>query len=318
MTPDAYCYRCGTPLEATSRFCRECGTRRVDDPTVQSATSPPPPGAADQPLSGIDPYSVTPPPSTPRAAAQPPPADAPQGYVAQPPAQSPPAPHRRVWVAAAAAGAGVLFIIAVVLVLALSSSGGNGVHTATVVTVTTTSVSAPPHSTLPAASLQSPSSPPTSTNASPPSRLVVARLLPYDGARFTASIPAGWTIDENEVQKPGYIESKWTNPADTADYLLIDESPATRNLTLEQDASSVHQALQEASGYHQLFYGPGDLTGVESWMWIFRISGDQRIDYFFNRCTSGFGVLGSTLTSRFSQLRATFRNVARSVQVSCR
>jgi hypothetical protein len=143
-------------------------------------------------------------------------------------------------------------------------------------------------------------------------------MVPYDGARITASIPAGWTIDENEVQKPGYIESKWTNPADTSDYLLIDESPATKNLTLEQDASSVHQALQESSGYQQIFYGPGDLTGVESWMWIFQISGDQRIDYFFNRCTGGFGVLGSTTISQFGQLRATFRNVAQSVQSTCR
>jgi hypothetical protein len=144
-------------------------------------------------------------------------------------------------------------------------------------------------------------------------------MVPYDGARITASIPAGWAIDENEVQKPGYIESKWTNPADTSDYLLIDESPATKNLTLEQDASSVHQALQESSGYQQIFYGPGDLTGVESWMWIFQISGDQRIDYFFNRCTGGFGVLGSTTISQFGQLRATFRSVAQSVESStCR
>lgn len=314
--PDLYCYRCGAPIDAGARFCKKCGTRRVDDPEVQSAPSPPPPGAPDQPVAGIDPYSAAPPPSWPQAATQPPPAGAPQGYVAQPPAQSPPAPHRRAWVAAAA-GAGALFIIAVVLVLALSSSGGSGIHAATVVTVTTTSASAPPSSPSPTASRRSPSSPPASTSASSPSRLVVARMVPYDGARITASIPAGWTIDENEVQKPGYIESKWTNLADTSDYLLIDESPATKNLTLEQDASSVHQALQESSGYQQIFYGPGDLTGVESWMWIFQISGDQRIDYFFNRCTSGFGVLGSTLTSRFSQLRATFRAVAQSVQAGC-
>jgi hypothetical protein len=317
MTPDAYCHRCGTPLEATSHFCKKCGTKRVDDPAVQPAASPPPPGAADQPVAGIDPYSAAPPPSWPHAATQPPSVSAPQGYVAQPPAQSPLAPHRRAWVAAAA-GAGALFIIAVVLVLALSSSGGNGVHAATVVTVTTTSGSAPPSSTSPTASNPSPSSPPAHTSASSPSRLVVAHMVPYDGARITASIPAGWTIDENEVQKPGEVESKWSNPADTADYLLIDERPAT-HLTPEQDAAPVHASTEQTSGYHEIYYGAGDLTGVDSWMWVFELPEAERIDYFFEKCSSTFGVLGSTGTDNFGQLRSTFRAVAQSVGSStCR
>jgi hypothetical protein len=317
MTPDAYCHRCGTPLEATSRFCKKCGTQRVDDPAVQSAPGPPPQGAADQPVAGIDSYSAAPPLSWPQAAMQPPPAGAPQGYVAQPPAQSPPAPHRRAWVAAAA-GTGALFIIAVVLVLALSSSGGNGVHAATVVTVTTTSGSAPASSTSPTASNPSPSSPPASTSASSPSRLVAAHMVPYDGARITASIPAGWAIDENEVQKPSEVESKWSNPADTADYLLIDERPAT-HLTPEQDAAPVQVSTEQTSGYHEIYYGAGDLTGVDSWMWVFELPEAERIDYFFEKCSSTFGVLGSTGTDSFGQLRSTFRAVAQSVGSStCR
>jgi hypothetical protein len=134
---------------------------------------------------------------------------------------------------------------------------------------------------------------------------------------MSAQVPAGWIIQENEAQKSGYIESKWTNPANSADYVLIDESPATR-LTPEQDAAPVHKTLQEASGYREISYGPGDLTGIDSWMWLFMISGDERVDYFFEKCTNTFGVLGSTSPSRFGQLRSTFRAVTQSVQSTCR
>jgi hypothetical protein len=130
---------------------------------------------------------------------------------------------------------------------------------------------------------------------------------------MSAEIPAGWTTLEDESHKSGYIESKWSNPANSNDTVLIDTSPATHD-TLEQDAAPVHDALLAANGYQQLSYGPGNLTGVESWMWVFRISGDQRVDYFFNRCASGYAVLGSTIPGRFNQLAATFRAVAQSVQ----
>ena len=76
-------------------------------------------------------------------------------------------------------------------------------------------------------------------------------------------------------------------------------------------------ALQREAGYQEISYGPGDLSGVDSWRWIFRISGDERIDYFFSQCTSDFGVLGSTIPSRFNQLLATFKAVAESVQATC-
>jgi hypothetical protein len=312
MTPDAYCRRCGTPFDATSRFCKKCGTQRVDDPAVQSAASPPPPGTPEQPLAGIDPHGATPPPSWP----QPPPAGAPQGYIAQPPAQSPPAPHRRAWVAAAA-GAGVLFIIAVVLVLALSSSGGNGVHAATVVAVTTTTPSVPSSSTSSTATNPSPPSPSASSSTDSPTQLAGLRLVPYDGARITASVPTGWVIDENEVQKPSEVESKWSNPADAADYLLIDEHPAT-HLTPEQDAAPVHASTEQTSGYHEIYYGAGDLRGIDSWMWVFELPKTERIDYFFEKCSNTFGVLGATTLNRFDQLRPTFRDVAQSVQSTCR
>ncbi len=52
-------------------------------------------------------------------------------------------------------------------------------------------------------------------------------------------------------------------------------------------------------------------------MWVFRVPGDERIDYFFNSCARGFGVLGSSPVSHFKQMRATYRAVAQSTQAVC-
>ncbi len=312
--PDLYCHRCGAPTDASARFCKKCGTRRIVEPDVSWPASPSPAAGPNQPPAGAGPYGANPPSSWPQAPTQTAAVGAFPGYAAQPPARSDTSIHRRAWVAAGAIG-GALVVAAVVLILVLSSSpGGASVRAAAVVTVTRTSESAPTNSKASAAPRSAASS---QANSVTPTQPLAPRLVPYDGARITAAIPAGWGIEEDEVQKPGYVESRWADSADSADYTLIDESPAKANLTLEQDASPVHQALQASSGYQQLFYGPGDLAGVQSWMWIFQISGDRRIDYFFNRCTGGFAVLGSTPINQFDQLRATFRAVAQSVQSTC-
>jgi hypothetical protein len=52
--------------------------------------------------------------------------------------------------------------------------------------------------------------------------------------------------------------------------------------------------------------------------WIFQISGDQRVDYFVNQCSTGIAVLGSTSPSRFSSVEATFAHVANSISFTCK
>jgi hypothetical protein len=143
-----------------------------------------------------------------------------------------------------------------------------------------------------------------------------ASMVAYNGTHFTAEVPAGWRLQEAEVPKSEGVESTWRNPSNPSDALLIDASPAT-NRTLQQDAAPVQEQLLSDRGYDELYYGPGDLPGVGSWMWIWRISGRQRIDYFFHRCSTDFGVLGSTVVGRFIHLRAIFRLVAQSVRANC-
>jgi hypothetical protein len=134
---------------------------------------------------------------------------------------------------------------------------------------------------------------------------------------MTASVPAGWKIEESEAQKPNEVESKWIDPANQNDYLLIDERPSN-HLTPEQDAAPVHASTEQTPGYREIYYGSGDLTGIDSWMWVFELPEAERIDYFFERCTNAFGVLGSASAASFGELRSTFRATAQSVQSTCR
>jgi hypothetical protein len=284
-------------LQDGARFCKHCGAPRQASPGYAAATSQP---------AGY-------PPTISQPGYPPPPAMAPPpGYA--PPASAPGAQRSQPWPAiAAAAVAFVLVAGAIVAAVLTSADKSDGVHAATVLTVTAPRATDSSGSSAGASEARHAPTPHRAADHLAAAQAAPLTLIPSRGAKISAEIPAGWSTVESETQKTGYVESKWSNPADSNDTILIDTSPATSD-TLEQDAAPVHDDLLRASGYREITYGPGDLAGVASWIWVFRISGDQRVDYFFNHCTSGYAVLGSTTPSRFERLRATFRAVAQSVQ----
>lgn len=312
----AFCHSCRAALVPDARFCKRCGAPHASDPSVPAGApySPDTPIAPQQGVAGFVPHGAAqthpppgyPPPDYPPAMSPPP------GYVPQAPA--PTSQGSRSWLAIA--GAATAFVVvagAIVAAVLTSANGGGGVHAATVLTVTTPRAASSAGSGADGSEVHHTSAPRAATGHAVAVQTGPLSLVPYRGTRISAELPVGWNTVENEEHKTGYIESKWSNPADSNDTILIDTSPATTD-TLEQDAAPVHNDLLQASGYHELFYGPGNLAGVASWMWVFRISGDQRVDYFFNRCASGYAVLGSTVPSRFDRLLATFRAVTQSVE----
>jgi len=212
---------------------------------------------------------------------------------------------KRSWPIVAAAAGAFVVVTSAVVALILTSGAGSGVRAATP-TVTTPAAGA---GASESEAERAPSSSTPSGGTPTPTSL---GLSAYTRGSISAEIPAGWATVEDEAHKTGYIESKWRDPAIPGDTVLIDTSPSTPG-TLEQDAAPVHEALAKQSGYQELFYGAGDLAEVQSWKWVFRIEGDQRVDYFFNRCASGYAVLGSTPPSHFARLEATFKAVAASV-----
>jgi hypothetical protein len=149
----------------------------------------------------------------------------------------------------------------------------------------------------------------TATAASDP-------LAPYEATDYSAEIPAGWSQVETETQRPSETESRWQAPGQNDEYLLIDTHKRT-HLTPEQDAQPVHADLEKADGYQEIYYGPGNLGGITSWMWVFDAEGSERIDYFFETCRKTMAVLGSTEPDHFDRSRPTFRAVAQSVRARC-
>jgi len=141
-------------------------------------------------------------------------------------------------------------------------------------------------------------------------------LVPYVAADYSAEVPAGWTQVETEARRASEAESRWQAPGENNEYLLIDTHTRT-HLTPEQDAQPVHVDLEKSVGYQEIYYGPGDLGRVASWMWVFDTEGSERIDYFFETCRKTIAVLGSAEPNHFAQLRSTFRAVAQSVQAHC-
>jgi hypothetical protein len=305
------CHACGTPLGLQVRFCRHCGAPTAGNPEDTNDLSRQPTNEAagpevPWPYAWQSPAYASPPLPP---GYQPPPPPAHSEYHATSPSR---ADTGWPWPVIAAVLAAVVLAVSAILALVLATSGtGGSVHTATDLRITN-----PDEAGVEGQRTGSTSA--TGGLADGQSGQAPALgLTPYRGAKISAEVPTGWRMTENEATKSGYVESKWIDPAGSGDYTLIDASAATTGLTLEQDAVPVHSALRQESDYHEVAYRTGDLSGVNSWMWIFEISGDERIDYFFNRCATGFAVLGSSPTARFAELKATFRAVAQSVQAAC-
>lgn len=290
MSDTTTCKACDATLPPGARFCKACGTPSLPDPTLaHAATAAQAPVAPDAQPAPQAPYPY---PPNPAAAAS-----------------------RSSWpVVAAASGAIALVAVAILVLVLTTKSAGNGVSAANVLTF-------PRPSPSPTESPQTKSAGASATSITPAGRASEGSstdtqppiLVTYTGAIISARIPSGWRTIENEVHKPGYVESKWRDPAPLGDTVLIDTSPSTPG-TLEQDAAPVHDALTKESGYKEIFYGPGDLASTQSWKWVFRVEGDQRVDYFFNHCASGYAVLGSAPPTHFSRLQAIFKTVAQSVR----
>lgn len=141
-------------------------------------------------------------------------------------------------------------------------------------------------------------------------------LTRYQKHSFSVEVPSGWVQEGDEVVKPIEVENTWHQPGGSEPSVLIDVHAPT-HLTPQQDAEPVHQSLEEASGYRQIYYGEGDLSSHTAWMWIFEHEGSERIDYFFETCSNVIAVLGAASPESFATLRSTFRDVARSVRSDC-
>lgn len=147
-------------------------------------------------------------------------------------------------------------------------------------------------------------------------RPIAHPLVDYSGATYAIRVPAGWRVDENQVDHSGYVRSSWTDPRDPDVSVLIDVSEGEA-IPADAKAESVMALTRQSSGYTEQVAGPATVAGLDGYKWIFSVDGDQRVDYFLNDCGVGVAVLGSAPPRRFRTFASTFARVANSVKVDC-
>jgi hypothetical protein len=190
---------------------------------------------------------------------------------------------------------------AAITVLVLSSLGimvgcgqGSGSSKTTTITRTVTRPERPPHA----------------------AREQRTRLVDYTATLYDARIPDGWTVEKDETDMGGFVRSVWRDPADQNTSVTIDVVDGETDAPSDK-ASSVRADTSSSPSYEEIAVVPTSLGGRSAEKWVFRISGDQRVDYFMNDCSIGVAVLGSTSPSRYSSRSTVFRSVAASVVPDC-
>jgi serine/threonine protein kinase len=215
-----------------------------------------------RPTTPDPPTARRPPTGSPRRPASPPP--------------PPPPPHRGHTVRTAAIVTCALAVAAGLIAAALVfASRQHGDHTRTVVTQVT--------------EREQPTTSDAEVSTPSPSPVL------FEGAEYSATLPAGWIQQEDEqpASDDSYVENTWSRP-DGDEELLIDESPgepANPVASVNEIAGDVRAAGETAySVRNGVVRG-----GVEGSELDFRAGSGlpERADFFFNIGDNGFAVLAS-------------------------
>lgn len=159
--------------------------------------------------------------------------------------------------------------------------------------------------------------PPTATTASPAAP--VPPPAPVADAGFDAPIPSGWREREFAVQKPGFKQSRWSDPRDPRTDVIIDWSDGNRSRPAEA-AAALRAAVAGRTDYREVRFSP---TRDKGWIWVYTLLDDRgrriaRIDLISRHCGVLFAVLGTTPTKRFKRLQGTFIAVSEGIRLKRR
>ena len=138
----------------------------------------------------------------------------------------------------------------------------------------------------------------------------------YQGPGYTAQIPVGWTTESDQADKGSYVESVFRDPANPNTSITIDITAGVSD-TPVASASTVRADTSRTPGYQEIDFSPSTVAGSDAVKWVFDVSGDQRVDYFFNECAGGLAVLGSTSPNDFQGEEPVFDSVVQSVTGDC-
>lgn len=141
-------------------------------------------------------------------------------------------------------------------------------------------------------------------------------LVPYSTAGYEASVPRGWRLMEDAVDKGTYTDSAWKAPAPSRARLTIAFRPAT-GARPEVVAGNLRDARASSPTYAEIAWGPISLNGNDATRWVYGFDGRQNATWTQNPCGTAVAVHGSSRPAEFLRWAPTFRAVAASVKPAC-
>jgi hypothetical protein len=141
-------------------------------------------------------------------------------------------------------------------------------------------------------------------------------LTGYSTAGYSAQVPAGWGIIEDEVDKGLYRDSVWRAPAPSKARLTIAYRPAVK-VSADRVAQTLRGQAVTDPTYSELAWGPIELNGRPATRWVYGRRGRARMSWTMNPCGTSVAVHGSAKASEILRWAPTFRAVAAAVTPGC-
>ena len=141
-------------------------------------------------------------------------------------------------------------------------------------------------------------------------------LVAYSTAGYRASVPRGWKLVEDAVEKGTYTDSTWKAPSRAKARLTIAYRPAT-GARPEVVAGNLRDARSPSPTYAEIAWGPIDLNGNAATRWVYGFDGRQHATWTQNPWGTAVAVNASSRPAEFIRWVPTFRAVAASVKPSC-
>jgi hypothetical protein len=137
------------------------------------------------------------------------------------------------------------------------------------------------------------------------------------GEGYTIQRPGGdWVLDHDEVQKPGYIETRWHLKGRPSVIFLVDHTPGYAG-TAREGAEGVSKPFAHVPTYRELGFAPEQLPAGEGWRWDYEDRGVRSIDTFLMSCDAGFAARGAAPSGEWSRYSRAFEDATTTLTPTC-
>lgn len=137
------------------------------------------------------------------------------------------------------------------------------------------------------------------------------------GEDFTIQRPAGnWILDRHELQKPGYVETRWHLAGQPDVIFLVDHTPGFKG-TARQGAEGVSHLFTHVPSYHEIGFAAVQLPAGEGWRWEYEVHGTHSIDTFLMSCNTGYAARGAAPISQWTRYAHTLEDAISTLTPSC-